>query len=110
MSAGYLNRNEGYGCVNRASDQFPQIAGAAGNSVAPQIGLDQFEDGVQRRSSARAVTTRPTFIVNDAVTWVKGAHTLKAGMEWRKIMGNLHSTATRPAPSSSGEDQRASLA
>ncbi len=36
------------------------------------------------------ITTRPTFIINDAVTWVKGAHTLKVGMEWRKIMGNIH--------------------
>ena len=36
------------------------------------------------------VTTRPTFIVNDAVTWTKGAHTMKVGMEWRKIMGNIH--------------------
>ena len=36
------------------------------------------------------VTTRPTFIANDAVTWTKGAHTLKVGMEWRKIMGNIH--------------------
>ncbi len=24
------------------------------------------------------------------MTWVKGAHTLKVGMEWRKIMGNIH--------------------
>ena len=36
------------------------------------------------------ITTRPTFIVNDAVTWVKSTHTLKVGMEWRKIMGNIH--------------------
>ena len=24
------------------------------------------------------------------MTWSKGAHTLKVGMEWRKIMGNIH--------------------
>ena len=36
------------------------------------------------------VTTRPTFIINDSVTWTKGAHTLKVGMEYRKIMGNIH--------------------
>jgi len=95
MSAGYLNRNEGYGCVNESfANQFPQIAGTAGNSVAPQIGLDQFEDlGCSGGPPHEQITTRPTFIINDAVTWVKGTHTLKAGMEWRKIMGNLHSTS-----------------
>ena len=37
------------------------------------------------------VTTRPTFIINDSLTWTKGEHTLKGGMEYRKIMGNIHS-------------------
>ena len=36
------------------------------------------------------MTTRPTFIINDSVTWTKGVHTLKVGMEYRKIMGNIH--------------------
>ena len=27
------------------------------------------------------VTTRPTFIINDMVTWSKSAHTIKVGME-----------------------------
>ena len=36
------------------------------------------------------ITTRPTFIINDMVTWTRGAHTLKVGMEYRKIMGNIH--------------------
>jgi len=95
MSAGYLNRNEGYGCVNESfAGQFPQIAGTAGNSVAPQIGLNQFESlGCNGGPPHEQITTRPTFIINDAVTWVKGNHTLKAGMEWRKIMGNLHATS-----------------
>jgi hypothetical protein len=91
-SAGYLNRNEGYGCVNQDFvGDFPQIAGVAGNNVPPEITMGEFNtlgcnDGVNLGN----VTTRPTFIVNDAVTWVKGTHTLKVGMEWRKIMGNIH--------------------
>ena len=24
------------------------------------------------------------------MTWTKSAHTIKVGMEWRKIMGNIH--------------------
>ena len=40
MSMGYLNRNEGYGCVNQDFvDDFPQIAGVAGYNVPPQIGV-----------------------------------------------------------------------
>ena len=41
------------------------------------------------------VTTRPTFIINDAVTWTSSAHTLKVGMEWRKIMGNIHNNGNQ---------------
>ena len=33
MSFGYLNRNEGYGCVNQdVVDDLPQIAGVAGTT------------------------------------------------------------------------------
>ena len=90
---GYLNRNEGYGSVNQSFvNDFPQIAGVAGYNVPPQM---TFSDGFAQFGSNAGVnignvTTRPTFIINDSVTWTKGAHTLKAGMEYRKIMGNIH--------------------
>lgn len=94
MSMGYLNRNEGYGSVNaRFVSDFPQIAGVAGNNVPPQI---QFVNGEFQQLGSNAgvnvgnITTRPTFIINDMVTWTRGAHTLKMGMEYRRIMGNLH--------------------
>ena len=93
MSMGYLNRNEGYGSVNQSFvDDFPQIAGVAGYNVPPQM---SFSDGFAQFGSNAGVnignvTTRPTFIINDSLTWTKGAHTLKAGMEYRKIMGNIH--------------------
>jgi hypothetical protein len=93
MSMGYLNRNEGYGCVNGSFvDDFPKIAGVANHSVPPAIRMgDGFEAlGCNAGVNVGNITTRPTFIVNDAVTWVKGSHTVKAGMEWRKIMGNIH--------------------
>ena len=93
MSMGYLNRNEGYGSVNQSFvDDFPQIAGVAGYNVPPQMsfsdGFAQF--GTNAGVNIGNVTTRPTFIINDSVTWTKGAHTLKVGMEYRKIMGNIH--------------------
>jgi hypothetical protein len=93
MSMGYLNRNEGYGSVNAGFvNDFPQIAGVAGNNVPPQMA---FSDGFSQFGSNAGinignVTTRPTFIINDMVTWTKGTHTVKVGMEYRKIMGNIH--------------------
>ncbi len=93
MSMGYLNRNEGYGAVNQGFvDDFPQIRGVAGYNTPPQM---SFDDGFATFGSDQGVnlgniTTRPTFIINDSLTWSKGAHTLKAGMEYRKIMGNIH--------------------
>jgi len=93
MSMGYLNRNEGYGSVNQSFvNDFPKIAGVAGYNVPPQM---SFSDGFAQFGQSAGVnignvTTRPTFIINDSVTWTKRAHTLKAGMEYRKIMGNIH--------------------
>jgi Carboxypeptidase regulatory-like domain len=94
MSMGYLNRNEGYGSVNQDFvDDFPKIAGVAGYNVPPQIQFasDNFAQmGNNSGVNIGNVTTRPTFIINDGVTWTKSAHTIKVGMEWRKIMGNIH--------------------
>jgi hypothetical protein len=93
MSAGYLNRNEGYGCVNQDFvDQFPKVPGVAGYNVPPAV---SFSDGYASMGCNGGVnlgniTTRPTFIMNDAVTWTKGSHSFKVGMEYRKIMGNTH--------------------
>lgn len=94
MSMGYLNRNEGYGSVNQGFvDDFPKIAGVAGYNVPPQMsfsdGFAQF--GTNAGVNIGNVTTRPTFIINDSLTWTRGVHTLKVGMEYRKIMGNIHS-------------------
>ncbi len=95
MSMGYLNRNEGYGSVNQAFvNDFPQIAGVAGYNVPPRVEFvnDEFTAwGNNSGINVNNVTTRPTFIINDMVTWLKGSHTLKVGMEYRSIMGNLHS-------------------
>jgi hypothetical protein len=98
MSMGYLNRNEGYGSVNQDFvNDFPQIRGVAGYNVPPQMG---FSDGYATFGSNAGVnignvTTRPTFIINDMVTWSLTAHTLKFGMEYRKIMGNIHANGNQ---------------
>jgi len=98
MSMGYLNRNEGYGSVNAtAVNDFPKIKGAAGYNVPPQM---QFSDGFAQFGNNAGVnvgniTTRPTFIINDMVTWTRSRHTLKFGMEYRKIMGNIHANGNQ---------------
>jgi hypothetical protein len=93
MSMGYLNRNEGYGAVNQGFvNDFPQIRGVAGYNTPPRMyfsdGFEQF--GTDAGVNIGNVTTRPTFIINDSLTWTKNTHTVKVGMEYRKIMGNIH--------------------
>jgi hypothetical protein len=93
MSMGYLNRNEGYGSVNQSFvDQLPKIDGVAGYNVPPQMRFsDNFAQfGNNSGVNVGNITTRPTFIINDMVTWTRSTHTIKLGMEYRKIMGNIH--------------------
>ncbi len=91
---GYLNRNEGYGSVNYSyADVLPQIAGVPTHRFPPQVrfnnnGYAGF--GNSTGLNTEDVTTRPTYVANDMVTWVKGRHTLKAGFEYRSIQGNAH--------------------
>jgi hypothetical protein len=90
---GYLNRNEGYGCVNAdAVDKLPKISGVASNNIGPQI---QFSDGFAQFGCNAGIpvgniTTRPTYIANNLMTWITGSHTVKGGFEYRNIGGNIH--------------------
>ena len=90
---GYLNRNEGYGCVNTPFvDDLPKIQGVVSNLVPSPM---RFSDGYQGYGcggslEADSITTRPTYVVNNLVTWIKGNHTIKIGGEYRNIGGNTH--------------------
>jgi Carboxypeptidase regulatory-like domain/TonB dependent receptor-like, beta-barrel len=98
MSMGYLNRNEGYGSVNAEFvNDFPQIQGVAGSNVPPRMEFsDGFEDfGNNAGVNVGNITTRPTFIINDMVTWSLTDHTLKFGMEFRSVMGNIHTNGNQ---------------
>ena len=93
FSFGYLNRNEGYGCVNAdAVDKLPKISGVAANNIGPRI---DFSDGFAQWGCEAGIpvgniTTRPTYVANDLMTWIKGSHTIKGGFEYRNIGGNIH--------------------
>ena len=93
LAFGYLNRNEGYGCVNAEFvDTLPKIPGVALHTVPPQITFsDGFATwGCNSGRNLQNITTRPTYVLNNILTWVKGSHTIKGGFEYRNIGGNLH--------------------
>lgn len=92
FTAGYLNRNEGYGSLNLDfADQLPKVNGVASQLYLPQF---SFSDGLTQMSNSsginsRNITTRPTYVLNNLLTWVKGDHTFKFGAEWRNAGGNI---------------------
>jgi hypothetical protein len=91
---GYLNRNEGYGCVNTpAVDKLPKVQGVVANNVpSPMSFSDGFAQfGCGGSLEADSITTRPTYDFNDQITWIKGSHTIRAGVGYRVIQGNTHS-------------------
>ncbi len=95
VSYGYLNRNEGYGAVNSAyTNEFPKISGVPKNDIPPGIGIDGYSGydcGGCAIGGPPNTTARPTNVVNDLLTWVKGKHTLKFGGELRIIDGSIRS-------------------
>jgi hypothetical protein len=93
MSFGYLNRNEGYGSVNQDYvDELPQITGVADHNVPPTITFsDDYEQwGNNAGVNIGNVTTRPTYVLNNLLTWIRDNHTIKVGFEYRNIGGNIH--------------------
>ena len=90
---GYLNRNEGYGSVNNTyAAELPQIAGVPSNAYPPAVNFGNEYTSMSNSTGSNCctVTTRPTYIYNDMLTWVRGRHTIKGGSEFRNITGNAH--------------------
>ncbi len=89
---GYLNRNEGYGSIDyKYANEIPYINGA-NKSYPPAL---SFGDGFTSFGNSRGLsggnkTTRPSHIANDLVTWVRGAHTIKIGAEYRHLAQVYH--------------------
>jgi hypothetical protein len=89
---GYLNRNEGYGSVSGQNPaELPMIPNAAAYNASPQAGFSG--NGVTNYAGwgnyqglgQLNKSTRPSYITNDLLTWVKGAHTVKFGGEFRHL-------------------------
>jgi hypothetical protein len=90
FTAGYLNRNEGYGSLNLDAN-LPKVTGVASQLYLPQFNFsDDFTQiGNSAGINARNITTRPTYVLNNLLTWVSGNHTFKFGGEWRNAGGNI---------------------
>jgi len=93
---GYLNRNEGYGAVDyQHAGDVPKIAGVPSIDYPPELRFGNGFEGFGNTAGIPTgnVTTRPTYVVNDMATWIKGRHTLKFGGEYRSIEGNIHTNS-----------------
>ena len=89
---GYLNRNEGYGSVaGQNAAILPMIPNAVAYNASPAAGFSG--TGVTNFASWGNTqgpgylnkTTRPSHIVNELMSWVNGAHTIKIGGEFRHL-------------------------
>ncbi len=88
FASGYLNLLEAnHGISNEFADVLPQIPGVATHTMPPVIG---FSDGYEQFGSGAGnfSQTRPAYVFNDLLTWVKGKHTFKAGGEYRDLGEN----------------------
>ncbi|MEO8661260.1 MAG: carboxypeptidase regulatory-like domain-containing protein [Bryobacteraceae bacterium] len=92
FAAGYLNRNEGYGSVPAQDpSQLPRIPNAAAYNASPAAnfsgnGFDNYSGyGNTAGYGPLNKSTRPSYIANELITWVRGAHTLKVGGEFRHL-------------------------
>jgi hypothetical protein len=92
FAVGYVNRNEGYGSVTgQDPNQLPKIPNAAAYNASPAANF--FGNGITTFASWGNTqgpgylnkTTRPTYIGNELITWVHGAHTVKVGGEFRHL-------------------------
>lgn len=91
---GYLNRNEGYGSIDEQyASEFPKIPGVASYDYPPVISFgDNFYGyGDSSGVNTQNVTSRPSYIANDVVSWVVGHHVIKFGGEIRFLGQNINS-------------------
>ena len=75
----------------------PGIPGARSNAFPPTIGIDGYYGF---GCNGNGETTRPAYIANDHVTWVKGRHNVSIGTEWRALQDKERSDFGEPGSAS----------
>jgi hypothetical protein len=92
---GYLDLpTQVYNASDCCVSQVPKIAGVFSHKHEPALNFENFSS---YGGNADFFTTRPTYVVNDTLSWVKGSHTFHFGGEYR----GLH-YPTSQLPNSSG--------
>ncbi|MDQ2841091.1 MAG: carboxypeptidase regulatory-like domain-containing protein [Acidobacteriota bacterium] len=80
---GYLDlRTAEYNASDCCVTQVPQIAGVYSHTHEPVLNFNNFSS---YGGNADLLSTRPTYVTTDTLTWVKGKHTLHAGGEYRSL-------------------------
>lgn len=69
-------------CVDAGQTGLPTIPGALNNKLPPQLNFENYS-GMGCNSDGE--TTRPAWLLNDRLMWVKGKHTLSFGGEFRAL-------------------------
>jgi outer membrane receptor protein involved in Fe transport len=80
---GYLDlRTAEYNASDCCVTQVPQIGGVYSHTHQPVLNFDNFSS---YGGNADLLSTRPTYVTTDTLTWVKGKHTLHFGGEYRSL-------------------------
>jgi len=88
---GYLDlRTAEYNASDCCVKQLPQISGVYNATHVPVMKFDNFST---YGGNADLLSTRPTYVYTDTLTWVKGRHTLHFGGEYRSL---AYPTAQQP--------------
>lgn len=92
FAIGYLDLlTEEYNSSDPYVSQVPQIAGVYDHKHESSL---NFGDGFSSYGgNSDLISTRPTWIVNDMATWVKGNHTIEFGGEYRNLAYPTQTTA-----------------
>jgi hypothetical protein len=97
---GYQDRHEGEGVLNYSYvNVLPQIPGVANNTQAPPGITFSGGPGGQPYGSTDGypeahINSRPEYIPNDLLTWVRGKHQFTFGAEYRAVTGSQTSATS----------------
>ena len=88
---GYLDlRTAEYNASDCCVKELPEIAGVYNHTHVPVMNFDNYSS---YGGNADLLSTRPTYVYNDTLTWVKGRHTVHFGGEYRSL---AYPTAQQP--------------
>ncbi|HVT91550.1 MAG TPA: TonB-dependent receptor [Bryobacteraceae bacterium] len=93
---GYLDLRTGiYNASDCCVDQLPQIPGVYNHTHVPALSFDNFSS---YGGNSDLLSTRPTYVATDTLTWVRGKHVFYFGGEYRSLG---YPTAQQPNASGS---------